>query len=298
MSRGGRIKNVLKFLFVAGCVLMAINAVGLFVPLRNSEIYTDPLTAFPNDITLTYEEFRQQVQREPGESGRDYVYRLTSVVNRGMAHYWHNEGLDKYRIHVPVWENYILYLGGLIQPQHLVKYHFQSIEKTMERGVGWCSQEAMLITRLFLREGFNAQTVFKPDHVVARVQLDDGSWLISDPDYGVVLPFDISDIEANPGIVKPYYKSIPRNDWAARGQNYEPVEEVMATIYSDPGTWYLTRDGDLASLARSEDTVYALKWMIPAGLLAPYMLLWLDALRKKVSLPGTRGLKTTTTPAS
>jgi hypothetical protein len=290
--------SLLRFLFLLGCLLMAINVTGLFMTLRNPEIYTDPLVAFPNDITLTYDEFQQQVPRKGGETDRDYVYRLTSVVNKGMAHYWHTEGMDRYGIRVPLWENYLLYIGSFVQPQHLWKYEYQDVDRIMERGVGWCSQEALLMTKLLHREGFTAEELFKPDHVVTRVQLGDGSWIIADPDYGVVLPFDISDIDANPEIVKPYYESIPRNEWAARGQNFQPVEDVMAAIYSEPDTWLLTRDGDLAALARSEETVYAFKWAIPAGLVAPYMFMWLNVLRRRAGVTSGQGLKTTAEPAS
>jgi hypothetical protein len=267
-------RSLLNLLFIVGLVLLVVNTAGLFLSLRNSEIYTDPLAAFPNDIVLTYEEFQEQVKRRPGEPELDYISRLNGVVNKGMAHYWSAEGAERYNIRVPIWENYLLYAGSFLWPYAFGSYEYQDPEKSMERGVGWCSHQADLLNRLLLREGIASQTLFLNEskvttlHAVVQVQTG-GEWLIADPDYGVIMPFHISEVEADPSIVKPYYSDIPRAEWAARDQNYMPTGDLAVTLYSGANNQLVMPSEDRANF---EKVAYLVKWLLPAVLMLPLAL--------------------------
>ena len=277
-----------NLLFIVGLLLLAANTVGLFLSLRNNEIYTDPLAAFPNDIVLTYDEFQEQVKRLPGEPDLDYIYRLNGVVNNGMAHYWRAEGAERYNIRVPIWENYLLFAGSFLWPYAFGSYEFQDPEKSMERGVGWCSHQADLLNRLLLREGIAAQTLFLNDgkfvtmHAVVQVQTG-GEWLIADPDYGVVMPFHISEVEANPSIVKPYYTDISRAEWAARGQNYVPTGDLAVNLYSGAANQLVMPSEGRANF---EKVVYLVKWLLPVFLMLPLALTYGVGRYRLMKQPG------------
>jgi hypothetical protein len=263
-----------KILFVLGLLLLVVNTAGLFLSLRNGEIYTEPLVAFPDDIVLTYDEFQEQVKRRPGEPEVDYIYRLNGVVNKGMAHYWHAEGLERYNIRVPIWENYLLFAGSFLWPYAFGSYEFQDPDKSMERGVGWCSHQADLLNRLLIRERIPAQTLFLNEgkyvtvHAVVQVQTG-GKWLVADPDYGVVMPFHISEIEADPTVVKPYYADISRTGWVARDQNYVPTGDLAVGLYSGADSQLVMPSEKRANF---EKVVYILKWLLPAVLMLPLAL--------------------------
>ena len=60
-----KVLNKLKNLFlIIGLVLLGLNLVGLFIPLRNADIYSEKLNYFENDITLSEDEFLNQLDRD------------------------------------------------------------------------------------------------------------------------------------------------------------------------------------------------------------------------------------------
>lgn len=105
-----------------------------------------------------------------------------------------------------------------------------------------------------------------PGHVVATVRVDDvrNEWWILDADYGVVLPYGIEAIRAQPGIVAPYYRS--------RGYDEQTVATVVsnygkdARVFSDGARNY----GVMTYWA--ETAAYVMIWIIPGFLAVPLAL--------------------------
>ena len=105
-------KSLKISLFVLGVFLLSLNMIGLFKTMRNPDIYTEENTLRNRigDVTIRYPEILDMLERKPGESNVDFAIRINKVVNDGFMHYWKKEGIDKYHLRVPIWENYMLYL--------------------------------------------------------------------------------------------------------------------------------------------------------------------------------------------
>ena len=123
-------------LAVCGGGLIAANIIGLFVPLRNSAIYTETDTEMADTITLTENDFYEAIKRK-GESDFDYAVKVNQAVSDGLSTYWGGD-IAKYNLRVPIQENWILYLT-----RWHVKYEFYDWHKTIKRGVGICADHAI-----------------------------------------------------------------------------------------------------------------------------------------------------------
>lgn len=258
----------IKFLggvfFVAGLFLLGVNIYGLFKSLRNDELYSE-VTPYKNDISISLEEARRQWHRREGESEKDFAMRMNMLVNHAMAHYWKDEGITKYYLRVPPWENYILYFMGFINPAEYGKYEFRTYKKAIERGVGICSQPSIALKDLLNENGIAADLWDIAGHVVVRATFSDGSAYILDPDYGQYVPYDIPEIEKDPELVRPYY--------ADQDQVYAPHlkkhrnTDSLVELYGKEGNhiYYMSRSFEKFS--------YIAKWLLPFLLMLPFLFL-------------------------
>ncbi len=105
-------KIILLTLFVLGMILMILNVTGLFKSLRNEELYSE-ITPYKDDISIRFEEAKKLWDRGENESVKDFTARATMLVNKSMAHYWRDEGIKKYHMRIPLWENYILRIQAM-----------------------------------------------------------------------------------------------------------------------------------------------------------------------------------------
>ncbi|MBK8504614.1 MAG: hypothetical protein IPL46_21845 [Saprospiraceae bacterium] len=121
-----------KIIFFLGFFLLGINTYGLFRSMRNPDIYSEEKTLRNRigDVTIEYPQIKQLLKRKEQESNKDFAVRINKVVNDGFAHYWKAEGIDKYYLRVPLWENYLLYLASYIDPKKYKQYEFSNYKKT------------------------------------------------------------------------------------------------------------------------------------------------------------------------
>lgn len=108
-----------------------------------------------------------------------------------------------------------------------VHYHMQhgrvdhetwDTAEALRRGKGLCSQQAIALHGLFDIFGIPAKVRGLDGHVIC-VALVDGKWIVCDPDFGVVVPIDLDEIEADPAIIEPFYgRSLPYFD--AKGNHW------------------------------------------------------------------------------
>ena len=116
-------KALFFILFILGVILMVFNITGLFKSLRNEELYSE-ITPYKDDITIRFENAKKQWVRGENESAKDFAARATMLINKSMAHYYRDEGIKKYNMRIPLWENYILRIKQWVTGRK--KYEFRN----------------------------------------------------------------------------------------------------------------------------------------------------------------------------
>lgn len=224
-------------LLVSGGIILALNLYGNTRTLRNTQ----------GPFKLSSEQLMTATQRMKEEGDRAWATRMTMLVHNGILHEWTPEKRHEYNIILPVWENWIIYLVKYIQPSFR-DYEFISLERAVERGVGLCSQQAIILSKILRQEGLDAGIIALDGHVVNFLNLD--RQIILDPDFGIVIDASLEEVRNDPSIIKKTY--------AAHSPDH------LSTIYARPATMcpagvtdYLPRRSTL------EPVLYFLKWAIP-----------------------------------
>jgi len=250
------------FAFCIGLLLLVLNLAGLFIPLRNPALYKEPRRY--QGTTLTEEQVQEAGARrnEPIES---YVVRLNNAVRQGTVHYWDDDGINKYRLRVPPWENYLLFIAGYLKPNEYRKYEYCNYAKAISRGVGFCSQRAIIVSEILKENGVDSRIIGLEDHVVAMAQVDQGNdvWWVVDPDFGVVIDHDIDAINKTPEIIKSSY--------AAAGYDEETIGNLLRTYGASYHTYRGVKEYRTWKVYYFERLSYLLTWIIPILLIYPYM---------------------------
>lgn len=112
------------------------------------------------------------------ESNEEYIVKLNNAINKGIAHYWADEGILKYNIRIPIYENYLLFLASYTSPRLFRKYEYCNYRKAVERGIGLCSQHAIIISKILEENGINSKIIGLSGHVVTMAQIhkENNSW--------------------------------------------------------------------------------------------------------------------------
>ena len=255
----------------AAAALLAINAIGLLVPLRSSEVDRPSRATLvrshgPGDATMTWEAARTQLAPGTRETRAAYAHRLTNVVAASVMHYWYERDRRAFRLQVPIWENYLLWLAGELRPEYRL-YAFADPYKAIERGVGMCDQVSSALVTLLRREGLDARIVQLNGHTVVTAEVDAGVWHVLDADYNVAIPRSMAQIQAEPNTVRPYYQAaFNRLDPASNRTSLD----LIASFYAPPT--YIGEAGGNSALGERriafEALAYWLKWRLPLTLLA------------------------------
>ncbi len=246
-----------KITFALGISLLTINIIGLLTPLRNDDIYNQK-TGFQEDITLSEKE-ALTIINQPEEKTEDYIIKANDVVNKSLLHYWEDDKAKKYNIILPLSENWILYfLTHLFFRESALKYKFCNHKKTIQRGVGVCSQASIALADILNRKKIKTNIISWPEHTVTEVEVKPGEWWIADPDYGIIIRHSISEIEKNPSLIIPYYSAkYPANIC-------RKLEEIFAKperkIFTHDGPGYSNCNGIRKTV---ESWSYIFKWIIP-----------------------------------
>ncbi len=135
-----------------------------------------------------------------------------------------------------------------------------------------CSQQAIIVVGILNDSGIDAEMLGLAGHVVLRASVSDDSWYVADPDFGVIIPHDIPEIEANPELVRPYYRGIEAQfrsadnsvspDWAVEvyGKNGNRVFKNGVPGYVHWKKFY------------PERLSYIAIWIVPLIMIAPQLL--------------------------
>lgn len=252
-------------MFWTGALLAALNIVGLCTSLRSDAVYVTPRqkpwgTIPPASVVFA------QINSYDGDR-KSYVQHLTHDVSVGIRHYWLDEGIDEYHLRIPVQENYLLFLGSFVRPDLYKKYEFSDYRKAVERGVGMCSQCVVIVADVLEEKHIHSRIVSLGEHVVVLAEVGDDEWWVLDPDYGVTIPHNLSDIQSDPGLVKQCYVDA--------GWSLKPILNLMRIYGHNPATIY---DGDGAKTYHAklwivEKLSYIMIWVIPVILMLPQGIL-------------------------
>ncbi|MCP4582949.1 MAG: hypothetical protein GY839_15170 [candidate division Zixibacteria bacterium] len=271
-------KNMIEKIFVnilaaGGLFILVLCFYGCLKSLRNPSIYFENKCLFEDDITMDYNEAIDNCKKENWESTENYVSRVCKLVSNSMAHYWDYNIEDKYfQRNIPFWENYVMRLAHLFIPPNQGRgYEFINYKKAIERGFGLCSQHCLAAIDILKSAKIEARLVTLQRHIVVTVQHDDNSWYIIDPDFGVIIPFDLDTIQTNTDLVIPYYLKadfVPVRDtkeyYASRVSKY--YNRTGNTIHSDISGYCGRKTVWL------QKGSYILKWIIPILLIMPFII--------------------------
>lgn len=257
-------KALYNILLSIGLVLLGINIFGLFKTMRNPDIYTEEyrIRNRLNDVMIPYPAIKKMLHRNVGETDIDFAYRINKVVHDGFAHYWRNEGIDKYHLRVPVWENYMLYAASYIKPKQYLRYEFSDYRKNLERGAGLCSAHAIILKGVMMENGIKAELLdVGKQHVVTRVEFDNRTAYIFDPDFGIAVPHDTAAISTNPELVREPYANMADLYYPDAVDPY--TTEKMVKIFGMKKYVYEVNNP-------FEFFSYWAKWIVPLLLIMPY----------------------------
>ena len=157
-----------------------------------------------------------------------------SLVAAAMVHYWPERDAIDWGVSVRPWENLPLWtklrvralVGGsgakVSRDARLERHDWRA---ALRLGVGWCSQQAIVLASYLAERGRAARVVGLGGHVVVEVAREDGAWIL-DPDYAVVVP--MSREEATRG------GDAVRDAYLAAGWPAEQAE-LVAGFYGPDG---------------------------------------------------------------
>jgi hypothetical protein len=210
-------------------------------------------------LTMPPETMRQEALRGPTETDAAYAMRMTALVHRGILHAWDTPEAEGLHASLPVWENWIIFaLKGIVPSFH--RWEFVDADRAIERGIGLCSQQAIVLDEILRRNGVESDILVLDGHVV--VEFTQGTPMILDPDFGVVM-------QGTPHTI--------RDNLAMVDEAYPPdVAAALRPIYARPP---LAAVADVSQYHPRrvwlEPALYVLKWLLPLLMLVPRCLLWL-----------------------
>jgi hypothetical protein len=243
-------------LTAVGIVSILINLYGLTKDIRSADLANAPMR-FENDLTIDFTHALNELSLRTNESSRDYATRVTTVIAGALAHIKWDKEIDTSKYHqlIPIWENYFLYFMGIYSgiPEY-EKYHYADYKRSLKRGIGICGDASMIMSQVLNQVGIDNKIIAFPGHVIISAQVNEGSDMLFDPDYGVAMPLALANAgQASGAIIKAYSK-----------QGYSLAEaESMAKRYTDDYSEWNGVQHFITKKYYFEHMAYFLKWPMP-----------------------------------
>lgn len=249
-----------KVTFVIGAFLILVNIVGLYTSL-------DVRSSFREGAAISEQQLHDAIDTYDGRK-KTYVEVLTKAVHAGIIHYWLDEGIDKYNLRIPFHENYLLHFASYVYPKYFLKYEFTDYRRAIERGIGLCSEHAIIEADVLMEKGISSRVIELSGHVVLQAEVDDrgDEWWVLDPDYGVTIPFNISEIEENPKLIESYYSDAGYD---------EATIALLREIFEKEGNKVVDGNGAMGYHYERwiiEQSSYVLIWIVPLVLFLPLLI--------------------------
>lgn len=272
-----------------GALLMAANIVGLFIPLR-PEIPTEPVAGIRLVPTqLTYADAVGQLAWKEGDSAESYARRANHAVFASTIHGDVSTDLGRWRLEIPVWENWSLNALGAVNPLFR-KYRYWDHEKEFERGIGLCGNLSSILIGYLADNGITGRIVGLDGHVVVTAEVRPGTWYILDPDYGVVIPHSLEEVQGDPAMVEAAYRNAVDAHALGMVIDYYTTPHNNSIDQSGRDGFYSGWDGSAEIYRSREQFMELLKWVVPSVMLAAGLAIGLVAFfwrgrRRKVEGP-------------
>ena len=247
-----------SFLILFGCCILTVNLIGGVSGMRVAEQIPVSKLRFENDLTLSYEETINELERVDNESDFEYASRATKAIQGGVAHlnHWNEHQPDQYSQRVPFGENYILHvLGRFSGMPQLQRYHFTDYRRSLERGIGLCGDHALILSQVLQREGIDSTILsFPTGHVVLEVRDSSGKSSVFDSDFGVILSgvgrYDLAD------------RQLIEKTYAAAGYSAKEIR-TLVNVYASPFSTFGNTFEFMRKRYVFERISYVLKWLVP-----------------------------------
>lgn len=258
------VKKLPKSLFLLVCIglfLLSANIFGLFQNFsfdrsRNPQVAIRAVNELLNDKTISDEMF---------------VRKINSLVHENIAHYWPTDPTESLRI--PFAQNYLLYMTSFIKPSIYRNYEYCSYTRAIHRGVGLCSETAIIVTDILEHKGIESHMLYFNGHVATIAKIPDkgeGYWLYLDAYYNVIIPTDFDSLNKNPDLIRPYYEAV--------GLGKEDINLLVSFMRDTPNTMfqrgvtgYTDCNWKKITVRKVTDIV---KWVLPILLMTPTIRYW------------------------
>lgn len=270
VSRWRRILKILTYaLFALGFALMCLNLYGLTQSIRRPGLGLDDhaqLRFIPKEV-WSYEQSMQAVYGLKSLQDAEVAPAAISVVKQSLVHpEWPDVDPVEYRQLIPVWENYFLYLLGRYSglPQ-FERYHYSDYRRTIRRGIGICGDASIVLSGILDELGIDNDIVRFYGHVIVEFQKPDGSRQLADPDFGVLMRANLTELVENPSIISADYLNAgySRREVNSLLRSYATEHKVYDDTYSFMAKRYVF-----------ERVSYVAKWLFPLLLMLPTAFYW------------------------
>ena len=261
--------NITKLIpFFIGTCLIVINLYGFTQNLKPDGLTPDVLRFGVHDVSINHEDLKSRVKKRVDETDEQFSRRITYDLAAGIAHLkWLDFDPDEYHQRVPIWENYILYLVGILTSiPEFERYHFTNPQRSIERGIGICGDASMTLSSLLNENRINNKIVTIPGHVMVEAYTKDKTLLL-DADFGVVLENGIA-----------YYKSATEELIAGfRSQLGTEIKGELVVAKGVKAGEFKYWDGTAHFVTKKyyfEKAAYFMKWVIPFSLIGISFILF------------------------
>ena len=255
-----QIKKIVAYVSVIiGVVLLGINGYGLTVSVAPTG-FTEENLRFNNDQTLNYEAALASVNWLDSDDVTSYAGRINDAIAQRLAHvHWKKYPPGKFNQRIPLSENFILFAMAFVTdiPEY-ERYHFANPYRSLERGIGICGDASMIMSQLLDHKEIDNKIITFPGHVVVSVNKSPGQTWLYDPDFNVILPYSVEQINAKPSLIEPFYYE--------KGYSEKEVTNLVNKYGLDFKVW----DGVSHFITNKyyfEKVSYWLKWVLPLTLL-------------------------------
>jgi hypothetical protein len=247
---------------VVGLLLLSVNVVGLFMPLRGPSLHEDftnltlPESFPPSAPTLlSYNEAESRLAALDIGCRGEFVMAANRIFSEGMAQFdylsWQpgDPRLDQYRLSIPIWENYFLWALRYIKPDTYAPYEFTDYRRALKRGVGLCGQKSTALIGYLSERGFRTAYVYVDGHVLVAVEVESGDWYLLDPGLNVSIPRPPWEIDEE--TTRRYF---------GQHSTHESIEALangnVRVLLGGP-------EARFPRAARIERVAYGIKWLLP-----------------------------------
>lgn len=155
----------------------------------------------------------------------------------------------------------------------LERYHFSSVEKSVERGIGICGDALMIMSQLLDRHAIENKIITVPGHVMIEANIE-GKKRIFDPDFGEILDGSAAFFMEQPHLIE--------NAYSSAGYTAEDDKFIIRAFNGGVGYWngishFITKKYYFEKIA------YFAKWFFPFTCFAFFLFMRL----KNSYRPGT-----------